>query len=149
MDRAAAGIALPQRPLQQADRESRDAFHLGASQHQPGLFVGKIIVRVHHAGSSGPKPTGRGLKVTRGLAEQDIRIEAALVQFLPHQDAVGDLSLAGMTIVGRFMGMCSGHGLNNQLLRRLLAQEDAWFLTTLSGAEEYWTWTKGAVTSAE
>ena len=83
------------------------------------------------------------------LAEQDIRIEAALVQFLPHQDAVGDLSLAGMTIVGRFMGMCSGHGLNNQLLRRLLAQEDAWFLTTLSGAEEYWTWTKGAVTSAE
>lgn len=72
-------------------------------------------------------------------------------EFVRHKvlDAVGDLSLAGMTIVGRFMGMCSGHGLNNQLLRQLLAQEDAWFLTTLSGAKEYWTWARGAVTSAE
>lgn len=68
-------------------------------------------------------------------------------EFVRHKvlDAVGDLSLAGMTIFGRFMGMCSGHGLNNQLLRQLLAQEDAWFLTTLSGAEEYWTGTQGVL----
>jgi len=72
-------------------------------------------------------------------------------EFVRHKvlDAVGDLSLAGMTIVGRFMGMCSGHGLNNQLLRQLLAQEDAWFLTTLSGAEEYWTWKQGALPNLE
>ncbi|TVP93523.1 MAG: UDP-3-O-acyl-N-acetylglucosamine deacetylase [Thioalkalivibrio sp.] len=72
-------------------------------------------------------------------------------EFVRHKvlDAVGDLSLAGMTIVGRFMGMCSGHGLNNQLLRQLLAQEDAWFLTTLSGAEKYGTWTQGALPNPE
>lgn len=65
-------------------------------------------------------------------------------EFVRHKvlDAVGDLSLAGVTIVGRFVGMCSGHGLNNQLLRQLLQQDDAWFHTTVSGAEEYWTWTQ-------
>jgi UDP-3-O-[3-hydroxymyristoyl] N-acetylglucosamine deacetylase len=72
-------------------------------------------------------------------------------EFVRHKvlDAVGDLSLAGMTIVGRFMGMCSGHGLNNQLLRQLLAQDDAWFLTTVSGAEEYWAWTQAALPKLE
>ncbi len=72
-------------------------------------------------------------------------------EFVRHKvlDAVGDLSLAGMTIVGRFVGMCSGHCLNNQLLRQLLAQEDAWFLTTVSGAEEYWTSTQGALPNLE
>lgn len=72
-------------------------------------------------------------------------------EFVRHKvlDAVGDLALAGVTIVGRFVGMCSGHGLNNQLLRQLLQQEDAWFLTTLSGAEEYWTWTQGELPNLE
>jgi UDP-3-O-[3-hydroxymyristoyl] N-acetylglucosamine deacetylase len=72
-------------------------------------------------------------------------------EFVRHKvlDAVGDLSLAGMTIVGRFMGMCSGHGLNNQLLRQLLAQEDAWFLTTVSGAEEYWAGAQSALPQLE
>ncbi|WP_373053818.1 UDP-3-O-acyl-N-acetylglucosamine deacetylase [Thioalkalivibrio sp.] len=72
-------------------------------------------------------------------------------EFVRHKvlDAVGDLSLAGMIIIGRFMGMCSGHDLNNQVLRQLLAQEDAWFLTTLSGAEEYWAWTQGALQNRE
>lgn len=63
-------------------------------------------------------------------------------EFVRHKvlDAVGDLSLVGMTIIGRFMGLCSGHGLNNQLLRQLLAQEDAWSHATLSEAEEYGVW---------
>lgn len=41
-------------------------------------------------------------------------------------DAVGDLALAGVTILGHFRGINSGHALNNQLLRVLFATPDAW-----------------------
>ncbi|HVL00890.1 MAG TPA: UDP-3-O-acyl-N-acetylglucosamine deacetylase [Dongiaceae bacterium] len=65
-------------------------------------------------------------------------------EFVRHKilDAVGDLSLAGMPIIGRFNGVCSGHDLNNRLLRKLLQNTDCWTLTTARGAEEYWNWTQ-------
>jgi UDP-3-O-[3-hydroxymyristoyl] N-acetylglucosamine deacetylase len=49
-------------------------------------------------------------------------------EFARHKvlDAVGDLSLAGMPIIGHFHGSCSGHALNNQLLRALFADTSAW-----------------------
>lgn len=44
-------------------------------------------------------------------------------EFVRHKilDAIGDLYLAGCPIRGRFTGNCSGHSLNNQLLRLLFA----------------------------
>ena len=49
-------------------------------------------------------------------------------EFVRHKilDAVGDLSLAGAAIIGRFEGVRSGHGLNNKLLRSLFADANAW-----------------------
>lgn len=49
-------------------------------------------------------------------------------EFVRHKilDAVGDLSLAGMPIIGRYTGICSGHYMNNQLLHALMANQDAW-----------------------
>lgn len=41
-------------------------------------------------------------------------------------DVVGDLYLAGMPIIGAFEGYCSGHSLNNTLLRKLLNDRSAW-----------------------
>jgi len=41
-------------------------------------------------------------------------------------DAIGDLSLAGMPIIGRYTGVRSGHYMNNQLLHALMANQDAW-----------------------
>ena len=54
-------------------------------------------------------------------------------EFVKHKilDAVGDLYLLGHPLVGAFSAHKSGHALNNQILRQLLAQEDAWELTTL------------------
>ncbi|WP_278367961.1 UDP-3-O-acyl-N-acetylglucosamine deacetylase [Acetobacter orientalis] len=51
-------------------------------------------------------------------------------EFIRHKmmDAVGDLYLAGNPIRARFYGHCSGHGLNNQLLRSLFANPAAWRL---------------------
>jgi UDP-3-O-[3-hydroxymyristoyl] N-acetylglucosamine deacetylase len=49
-------------------------------------------------------------------------------EFVRHKmlDAIGDLALAGAPIQGLFSGENSGHGLNNQLLRALFADESAW-----------------------
>lgn len=49
-------------------------------------------------------------------------------EFVKHKilDAVGDLYLLGHSLIGEFVGYKSGHGLNNCLLRELLACEDAW-----------------------
>ncbi len=49
-------------------------------------------------------------------------------EFVRHKvlDAVGDLYLAGAPIQGRFVGVKSGHGMNNKLLRALFSQPEAW-----------------------
>lgn len=41
-------------------------------------------------------------------------------------DIVGDLYLAGMPVIGAFEGYCSGHSMNNTLLRKLLNDRSAW-----------------------
>jgi UDP-3-O-[3-hydroxymyristoyl] N-acetylglucosamine deacetylase len=52
--------------------------------------------------------------------------------FVRHKalDALGDLALAGHPILGRYEASCSGHALNNQLVRALLARPQAWRMTT-------------------
>ena len=49
-------------------------------------------------------------------------------EFAKHKvlDAIGDLYILGYPIIGLFTAFKSGHALNNQLLRALLADESAW-----------------------
>lgn len=49
-------------------------------------------------------------------------------EFVKHKvlDAIGDLYLVGRNPIGTFTGHKSGHELNNQLLRTLLADASAW-----------------------
>ncbi len=49
-------------------------------------------------------------------------------EFVRHKilDAVGDLYLAGAPIIGEFIGVRSGHALNNKLLHELFARPNAW-----------------------
>jgi UDP-3-O-[3-hydroxymyristoyl] N-acetylglucosamine deacetylase len=49
-------------------------------------------------------------------------------EFAKHKvlDAIGDLYILGYPIIGQFTAFKSGHALNNQLLRALLADENAW-----------------------
>jgi UDP-3-O-[3-hydroxymyristoyl] N-acetylglucosamine deacetylase len=53
-------------------------------------------------------------------------------EFVKHKilDAIGDLYLIGKPLVARYVACKSGHGLNNQLARALLAQQDSWELVT-------------------
>lgn len=61
----------------------------------------------------------------RVLNEEGLRYED---EFVRHKilDAIGDLYLLGHSLIGAFRGYKSGHGLNNQLLRALIATPDAW-----------------------
>ena len=59
-------------------------------------------------------------------------------EFVKHKilDAVGDLYLIGKPLVARYVACKSGHALNNQLARELLAQQDAWELVTYTSQAE-------------
>ncbi|HTD28070.1 MAG TPA: UDP-3-O-acyl-N-acetylglucosamine deacetylase [Xanthomonadaceae bacterium] len=61
----------------------------------------------------------------RILNEDGLRYED---EFVKHKilDAIGDLYLLGHSLIGSFYGHKSGHQLNNQLLRTLLADRTAW-----------------------
>ena len=57
-------------------------------------------------------------------------------EFVKHKilDAIGDLYLIGKPLVARYVACKSGHGLNNQLARALLADETAWELVSYESA---------------
>ncbi len=59
-------------------------------------------------------------------------------EFVKHKvlDAIGDLYLLGRSLIGAFSGHKSGHALNNQLIRTLMEEEDAWELVTFEGGEQ-------------
>jgi len=61
----------------------------------------------------------------RVINEDGLRYEN---EFVKHKmlDAVGDLYLLGHGLIGAFSGYKTGHALNNRLLRRLMAESDAW-----------------------
>jgi UDP-3-O-[3-hydroxymyristoyl] N-acetylglucosamine deacetylase len=49
-------------------------------------------------------------------------------EFVKHKilDAIGDLSLLGIPIIGHFVAFKSGHRLNNLLLKELMVRKDCW-----------------------
>jgi UDP-3-O-[3-hydroxymyristoyl] N-acetylglucosamine deacetylase len=70
----------------------------------------------------------------RVLNAEGLRMED---EFVMHKalDAVGDLYLLGHPLIGAFHGRKSGHALNNQLLRKLLATKSAWEEVTFDRVE--------------
>ncbi|HTQ36856.1 MAG TPA: UDP-3-O-acyl-N-acetylglucosamine deacetylase [Steroidobacteraceae bacterium] len=57
-------------------------------------------------------------------------------EFVKHKvlDAIGDLYLLGCGLIGEFSGYKSGHGLNNRLLRELLARPHSFQVVTFDSA---------------
>ena len=68
----------------------------------------------------------------RVLNEDGLRYED---EFVKHKilDAIGDLYLLGHSLIGAFYGYKSGHALNNQLLRALLAERHGLGIRHLRG----------------
>lgn len=59
-------------------------------------------------------------------------------EFVRHKilDAIGDLYLLGHSLMGQVSGYKSGHALNNQLARSLLANADAWELVAFTDTRQ-------------
>ena len=59
-------------------------------------------------------------------------------EFVRHKilDAMGDLSLFGMPVIGQLTAVKSGHSLNQQLVRKVLAERDACEVVQPSAADE-------------
>lgn len=59
-------------------------------------------------------------------------------EFVKHKmlDAIGDLYQLGYSLIGEFRGYKSGHGLNNQLCRELLAHPEAYEVVTFEEATQ-------------
>lgn len=59
-------------------------------------------------------------------------------EFVRHKvlDAIGDLYILGHPIIGAFSAYKSGHALNNQLLRALVADAEAWEYATFERSED-------------
>ena len=59
-------------------------------------------------------------------------------EFVKHKllDAIGDLYLLGKTILGEFVGVKSGHALNNSLALALLEHTNAWELVSFEDEPE-------------
>jgi len=79
---------------------------------------------------------GRGASLDNTIVLDDERVLnqgglRAPDEFVRHKmlDAVGDLALAGLPIVGRYRSVCGSHRLNVAMVRALLADRSAWTVT--------------------
>jgi UDP-3-O-[3-hydroxymyristoyl] N-acetylglucosamine deacetylase len=83
------------------------------------------------------KCLGSGLDNAVGIGDEGVLNPDGLRyhdEFVKHKilDAIGDLYLLGRPIIGAFYGYKSGHGLNNQLARAVLAEQGSWELVSAS-----------------
>lgn len=81
---------------------------------------------------------GAGLHNAIGLDDKGVMNPGGLRdkdEFVRHKilDAVGDLFMTGHAIVGEFVAHKSGHALNNQLLRALVADKSAYEIIDYAG----------------
>lgn len=90
-------------------------------------------LRAHNLALGGSQDNAIVMDDFRVLNEDGLRYDD---EFVKHKilDAIGDLFLLGHSLIGAFSGYKSGHALNNQLIRTLMADETAWELATYEDA---------------
>ena len=86
---------------------------------------------------------GRGGSLDNVIVIDDFRVLNAEGlrfddEFVKHKtlDAVGDLYMLGHPLIGAFRGVKSGHAMNNQLVRALLADDAAWEFVTFDRRDQ-------------
>ena len=59
-------------------------------------------------------------------------------EFVKHKilDAIGDMAMAGHPLLAAYSAFRSGHALNNKLLRKLMADTEAWEIVTFDDASK-------------
>ena len=83
------------------------------------------FLRSHDLALGGSLENAIVLDEYRMLNKNELRYDD---EFVKHKilDAIGDLYMGGVSILGEFNAFKSGHGVNNMLLREVFKQTDAW-----------------------
>ncbi len=91
------------------------------------------LLRANNLALGGSMENAVVLDEYRILNPDGLRIDD---EFVKHKvlDALGDLYLAGHSIIGEFRAYKAGHAINNLLLREMLAQQDCYEMVTFEGA---------------
>ena len=115
---------------------STDAFVKDISRARTFGFMRDIeYLRANNLALGGSMENAVVLDEYRVLNPDGLRYED---EFVKHKilDAFGDLYVSGHAILGEFCAYKTGHALNNQLVRAMLAQEDAWELVSFDNEAE-------------
>ncbi len=100
-----------------------------------GFLKDLELMRSHNLALGGSLDNAIVVDDYRVLNEDGLRYED---EFVRHKilDAIGDLYLLGHPLIGAFRAFKSGHALNNNLLRTLIAKTDAWEEVTFSDSTQ-------------
>lgn len=108
-------------------------FHLTEAGFRHELARARTFTQAHEIAGLQKLGLARGGSLDNAVVVDGARVlnPAGLRmadEFVRHKmlDAVGDLSLCGAALQGRFVGHRSGHSLNNRLLRALFADAANW-----------------------
>ena len=92
-------------------------------------------LRSHDLALGGSLENAIVLDEYRMLNKNELRYDD---EFVKHKilDAIGDLYMGGVSILGELNAFKSGHALNNMLLREVFKQQDSWEYTTFEDEEK-------------
>jgi UDP-3-O-[3-hydroxymyristoyl] N-acetylglucosamine deacetylase len=121
----------------------RVSFDMGSGRYKKDIARARTFgfskdveaMRAHGLGKGGSMDNVIVLGDTRVLNEGGLRYDD---EFAKHKilDAIGDLHVAGKPMLAHYTAYKSGHALNNKLLRKLLADRDAFEIVSFDDARD-------------
>jgi UDP-3-O-[3-hydroxymyristoyl] N-acetylglucosamine deacetylase len=121
----------------------RVSFDMGSGRYKRDIARARTFgfskdveaMRAHGLGLGGSMDNVIVLGDTRVLNEGGLRYDD---EFVKHKilDAIGDLHVAGKPMLAHYTAFKSGHALNNKLLRRLLADPEAFEVASFDSAAD-------------
>ena len=118
--------------------EDRIACDIGANEFEKKLSFARTFGFVEQVEALRAKGFCKGSSYENSIAltKETIRTKGGLRcprEFVRHKalDAVGDLAMAGLPLLGHFSSFKGGHGINANILRRLFEDKSAWRFHTV------------------
>jgi UDP-3-O-[3-hydroxymyristoyl] N-acetylglucosamine deacetylase len=115
------------------------SFDFGESSYARDVARARTLGLMHEVEAMHSRGLARGGSMENAIVLDEYRVlnDGGLRlgdEFAKHKllDAIGDLYLAGHPLLAKFSAYKSGHALNNQLLRKMLANPQTYELVTFA-----------------
>lgn len=120
----------------------RVEFELTPKTFQNDIAFARTFGMTHELEYLRSMGLGRGASMENAIAVEDNKVLnpeglRSEDEFVRHKvlDAIGDLALIGLPVIGRYVAEQPGHSINNQLVRALLSDPSKWVLESHSHVE--------------